>query len=123
MRRLNIATGAWAEAHTPIRGVEQSGTKRNNFTENLGAAPNKPAPISYKIKCSKVAHNCPHPSHIRPQLPLIRPQGSQSLQPPSLQVREHVGLHHVEPHDEPPPPSVRLIVPLDVVVAWRHAFV
>ena len=59
MQRLNIATGAWAEAHTPIRGVEQFGTKRNNFTENRGPAPNKPARTKLQIKCSKVARNCP----------------------------------------------------------------
>ena len=82
IQRLNIATGAWAEAHTPIRGVEQFGTKRNNFTENRGPAPNKPARTSYKSSvpkspvtapntsaivrnCPSSAHECPNPSNPR----------------------------------------------------------
>ena len=70
--RQRFAADAVAET-TAIERVEQFGAKRSNFAENRGPAPNKPATISYKIKCSKVAHNCPHPSHIRP---LIRPHPS-----------------------------------------------
>ena len=62
MQRLNIATGAWAEAHTPIRGVEQ--LEQNGAISREFAAPPRTNRPRLAIKSS--VPKSPITAHIRP---------------------------------------------------------